>query len=372
MSSQKSDLAKAFKGKTILVTGHTGFKGAWLSLWLSALGANVIGYSEGVPTHPSFYESTRLSKRITDLRGDIRDGSKMMQTVEQHSPEFVFHLAAQPLVRDSYLKPIETFEINVIGTANVLEAVRSNDCVKVCICVTSDKCYENMGLPHAYKEDDRLGGDDPYSASKAAAEIVITSYQRSFFTGQKRRDAKGLASARAGNVIGGGDWARDRIVPDCIRAISAGRPVVLRNPTSVRPWQHVMEALSGYLLLAVRIGDDPQRCQGAWNFGPPSGPSLTVSELVDRLLVEWGSGKWNVEKKKERDLPESRTLNLDSSKACDELGWSQTLSIDESIRLTAEWYKAFVEGSTDLEELSLQQIRSFVKTSRFLKSSALE
>jgi len=372
MSSQKSDLAKAFKGKTVLVTGHTGFKGAWLSLWLSALGANVIGYSEGVPTHPSFYESTRLSKRITDRRGDVRDGSKMMRMVEEHSPEFVFHLAAQPLVRDSYLKPVETFETNVIGTANVLEAVRSNHCVKVCICVTSDKCYENIGRPHAYKENDRLGGDDPYSASKAAAEIVIISYQRSFFAGKKHLDTKGLASARAGNVIGGGDWARDRIVPDCIRAISADRPVVLRNPTSVRPWQHVLEALSGYLLLAMRIRDDPQKYQGAWNFGPPSSPSLTVSELVDRLLVEWGSGKWNAEKKRERDLPESRTLILDSSKACDELGWSQTLTIEESIRLTAEWYKAFIEGSMDLEELSLQQIKSFVRTSRFLKSSALE
>ena len=372
MSSQKGDLAKAFKGKAILVTGHTGFKGGWLSLWLSALGANVIGYSDRVPTHPSFYESTHLDKRVTDLRGDIRDGSKMMQLIEEQSPEFVFHLAAQPLVRDSYLKPVETFETNVIGTVNVLEAVRSCSCVKACICVTSDKCYENMEWPHAHKENDRLGGNDPYSASKAAAEIVIASYQRSFFRNQKRGDMKGLASVRAGNVIGGGDWARDRIVPDCIRAISTGRSVILRNPTSIRPWQHVLEALSGYLLLAVKIRNDPQRYQGAWNFGPPSSPSLTVSELVDKLLVEWGSGKWNAEKKKERDLPESRTLNLDSSKACDELGWSQTLSIEESIRLTAEWYKAFVEGSTDLEELSLQQIKSFAKASSFLKSSALE
>ncbi len=288
MSVQKK-LINSYHDKTVLITGHTGFKGSWLALWLESLGAKVIGYSLDPPTDPSFFQVTGLSGRIIDIRGDILDRVKISEVIEKYHPDYIFHLAAQPLVRFSYKYPLDTFNVNIIGTANILESIRLSDCPVTCVCITSDKCYANRECNYAYQENDPLGGHDPYSASKAGAELVIDSYRKSYFSeGKKTRVS--LSSVRAGNIIGGGDWAEDRIVPDCIRALVKENPVVVRNPHAIRPWQFILDPLFGYLWLASKMREEPDKYADAWNFGPDHLNTLDVQTLTEKIILEWGSG----------------------------------------------------------------------------------
>jgi CDP-glucose 4,6-dehydratase len=284
--------SSAFAGRRVLVTGHTGFKGAWLSLWLQRLGAEVMGYALPPPTDPSLFELAKLARRLDHVVGDVRDLDALLTAFDRHAPEVVFHLAAQPLVLRSYREPKETFDTNVGGTVNVLEAVRRTPSVKAVVVVTSDKCYENREWVFGYREDDAMGGHDPYSASKGAAELVTAAYRRSFFAPDASTRVVGLASARAGNVIGGGDFADDRILPDALRAVQAGKPLLVRNPGSTRPWQHVLDPLAGYLLLATRLLDDPGRYAEAFNFGPDLSGVSSVRELVTSFYASLGDGRF--------------------------------------------------------------------------------
>ena len=332
-------MREAFSGRSVLVTGHTGFKGSWLCLWLLRLGAKVTGYSLAPDTEPSLFKQLGLSKRMESRIGDIRNPKRLDAVFRSSKPEFVFHLAAQALVRRSYDDPIDTFTTNVEGTARVLEAVRKTGSVRVCQIITSDKCYENRESPRPYREDDPLGGHDPYSASKACAEIAASSWRRSFF-GDGRVS---LSSCRAGNVIGGGDWAEDRIVPDCVRALMAGRDIPVRRPRSVRPWQFVLEPLSGYLRLAAAQRREPARFAGAWNFGPQEGKTLTVAELVDRIIRRWGSGR--LRSAEDPSAPnEAGLLTLDSSKARTSLGWSPAYGVERAVDETVAWYRSPVKA----------------------------
>jgi CDP-glucose 4,6-dehydratase len=355
------DLKNAFKKKRVLVTGHTGFKGGWLSFWLNEMGSEVTGFSNGVPTKPSFFETVGLKDCLVHVDGDIRDLEHLKRIVRACDPEYIFHLAAQPLVRDSYINPIKTFETNVLGTANVLEAARECESLASCVCITSDKCYENRDWAFAYRENDRLGGKDPYSASKAAAEMVAASYRTSFF---QSREAKrpAIVTARAGNVIGGGDWASDRIVPDCIRALNDGRSVVLRNPDSIRPWQHVLEPLAGYLRLAYLSGNDPERYSGAWNFGPMCEGTISVRNLVDGVIYEWGSGTSELGNQDER-RPEASILKLDCTKSVDNLNWRPSLKITEAIKMTVSWYKEMLSGEKNMKKYTSDQINGYSELS---------
>jgi CDP-glucose 4,6-dehydratase len=360
----KNIFADAFRGKDILITGHTGFKGGWLALWLESLGAKVTGYSLNPPTKPSFFESVGLKEKITHINGDIRNLDHLTSVVDQQRPEYVFHLAAQPLVRRSYRIPIETFEVNVMGTLNVLESVRRSQSVKACVCITSDKCYENQEWVYAYRENDPMGGYDPYSASKGAAELAISSYRRSFLSPESGSHTS-ISSVRAGNVMGGGDWAEDRIIPDCVRAITSGKALKVRNPLAVRPWQHVLDPLAGYLMLAAGMGQEAGRFSGAWNFGPFSTNSITVERLVDDFIKEWGSGHWeNVSDQRAVEHHEAGILRLDCTKANYLLGWLPIYSIDESIKETASWYRAFYSGERDMYDFTIDQIESYNARSR--------
>jgi len=353
-----------FKDRSVLVTGHTGFKGGWLSLWLKELGASVVGYSLMPPTKPSFFEAVGLEGHMTHVVGDIKDREKLAKVMKDHRPEIIFHLAAQPLVRRSYKFPAETFETNVIGTANVLEAIRATPGVRVGMMITSDKCYENMEWVHAYRENDRLGGHDPYSASKGAAEMVIQSYRNSFFPPEKVGEhGVSVASVRAGNVIGGGDWAEDRIIPDAVRSLVEGRPVQVRNPFAVRPWQFVLEPLSGYLLLAARMWEEPGSHASAWNFGPTSAENVTVQDLVSMVVRQWGSGTVEDASDKYRGAPhEAAFLKLDCTKAANLLGWRPAYDVATSVKETVDWYKAFEQGKADEKEMyriSVEQVRNY-------------
>lgn len=326
----------AYAGRRVLVTGHTGFKGSWLCEWLLGLGAEVSGLALEPPTDPSLFDELGLAGQLARHRiVDVRDTDSVRFAVAEARPEIVFHLAAQPLVRLSYEQPVETFETNVMGTVNVLEAVRGCDSVRVVVNVTSDKCYENRETGQAYCETDPMGGWDPYSASKGCAELVTTAYRRSFFGDAS--DVR-VASARAGNVIGGGDWAADRIVPDCIRALSAGQPIVVRNPDAVRPWQHVLEPLSGYLYLASRLWRDGARFDGPWNFGPDDQGTVRVSEVVDAIVRAWGSGSKGTPPAVGA-VHEASLLSLDIAKAKSELGWRPLFPIDRALAATASWYR---------------------------------
>jgi len=337
----------------VLVTGHTGFKGGWLTLWLQHLGAEVHGIALAPPTDPSFFSAIRWADSLTDQRIDIRDPGAIHRAVASARPSVVFHLAAQPLVRESYHDPVGTFTTNVIGTVHVLEAARACPEVRGIVNVTSDKCYENDESGAAYAESDRLGGSDPYSASKACAELVSTSYRRSFLSAG---GAPKLASARAGNVYGGGDWAADRVIPDCIRAFRRGEDVVLRHPRATRPWQHVLDALRGYLLLAERLVADPDSCDPAYNFGPPPGPAASVGELVAGIASRWGDGV--ASRVADGDHPHEATmLQLDSAKARQELGWRPLIPLTEGLDLTTAWYREFVGGRGDMTDTSLAHIR---------------
>lgn len=351
----KAAFGGAFSGRTVLVTGHTGFKGAWLALWLQELGAKVVGYALPPDAQPSLFEQSGLGRLVDSRLGDVRDAALLEKTLGETRPEIVFHLAAQPLVRMSYDAPVDTFATNVLGTANLLDAVRRTESVRVCVVVTTDKCYENREDDRAYREDDRLGGRDPYSASKACAELVVSSYRDSFF---RKEGRVSLSSARAGNVIGGGDWAADRLVPDCVRALAADRPIAVRNPRSVRPWQHVLEPLSGYLTLAARQLAEPAAFAEAWNFGPDHGAALTTGEVADLVVRAWGSGRWT--SACDPSAPhEAGLLSIDSAKARARLGWRPGYGPQEAVARTIAWYRAAREKGFDAAAFTRRQTADY-------------
>ena len=344
--------ASSWHGRKVLVTGHTGFKGGWLSLWLHQLGAEVTGFSLPAPTEPSFFEQTRLAELVRHVEGDVRDLAAVEAVMRETQPDVVFHLAAQPLVRYSYDAPVETFDTNVMGTVNVLEACRKVDSVRAVVCITTDKCYENREWIWPYRENDPMGGHDPYSASKGAAELAISAYRRSFFQKGAR-----IASVRAGNVIGGGDWALDRLVPDIIRAMLAGQPPQIRNPNSIRPWQHVLEALNGYILIAQRLLEGRDECACAWNFGPADDDTQPVGWIVEEMLAAWPE-KISWEQPKGDHPHEAVLLKLDSSKARNELGWRPRLRLKQALGKVIEWHSAVAAGE-DARAVSLRQLEAY-------------
>lgn len=350
-----------YEGKRVLITGHTGFKGCWLTLWLHRLGAKVFGYSQGLPTTPCMFDVLSVSKLITDYRGDICALEKIEQILERDKPEFVFHLAAQPIVKLSYIDPVETFRTNVLGSLTILEAIRRTSTRCTAVMITSDKCYENVEWTWGYRENDRLGGLDPYSASKAAAECAIRSACHSFF---KSPDPVRLATVRAGNVIGGGDWAPSRIVPDCVRAWAEKQPVTIRAPKSTRPWQHVLEPLSGYLRTAQELNQRAELHSQAFNFGPRSDETRTVLELLEAIAAFWqfSEGAEKVRVDSNQDFHEAGLLKLNCDKALHELGWSPALDFARTARMTAEWYDRYYHPSvSDLLGFTLRQIDRYVE-----------
>lgn len=350
-----------YAGKPVLITGHTGFKGSWLSTWLPELGAKVIGYALAPPTEPNMFEALRLEKKLVHFLGDVRDAKRLEFVFDQYKPQIVFHMAAQPIVRRSYREPQTTFETNVMGTVNLLETVRRTECAKIVIVVTSDKCYENREQNLGYKETDQLGGRDPYSSSKACAELVVAAYRSSFFESSSDSPVVAIASARAGNVVGGGDWGEDRLVPDCIRALNVGKEILIRNPASVRPWQHVLEPLSGYLLLGAKLHENRARFATAWNFGPSGNDNSTVEEIVKKVIAYWGSGTYNA-KPAGKEPKEASLLRLDCGKAHEILGWQPTYSTDEALRETVAWYKKFYQGEDPLKlyNYTVKQIAKYM------------
>ena len=331
-----------FKGKRLLITGHTGFKGSWLAIWLHELGAEVIGVAQNPYTERDNYVLSGIGKKIkADLRADIRNGNRIKEIFREYRPEIVFHLAAQPLVRLSYDIPVDTYETNVMGTIHIMEAIRVTDSVKAGVMITTDKCYENKEQIWGYRENEPMGGYDPYSSSKGAAEIAINSWRCSFFNPEQHaKHGKSIASVRAGNVIGGGDWALDRIIPDCIKALEAGRPIEIRSPKAIRPWQHVLEPLSGYMLLAKKMWDEPARyCEG-WNFGPKLESITPVWDVAQKVVRNYGKGELTDISGPEA-LHEANLLMLDISKAKFRLNWEPKMNIDKCVALTVDWYKRY-------------------------------
>ena len=349
-----------YKGKRVLVTGHTGFKGSWLSIWLHELGAEVVGVALDPYSDKDNYVLSGIGKKIkADIRADIRDGENLKQIFAKYKPEIVFHLAAQPLVRLSYDIPVETYEANVMGTIHVMEAIRATESVKVGVMITTDKCYENKEQIWGYREDEPMGGYDPYSSSKGAAEIAINSWRRSFFNpadyGKKHHVA--IASVRAGNVIGGGDWALDRIIPDCIRAIEAEKTIEIRSPKAIRPWQHVLEPLGGYMLLASKMWYEPTKyCEG-WNFGPRTESIANVWDVATKLIRNYGKGELK-DVSDPNALHEAKLLMLDINKAYFKLGWEPRMNIDQCMSMVADWYKRY--KSEDVYNLCVDQINKYV------------
>lgn len=351
-----------FKNKKVLVTGHTGFKGSWLSLWLHELGAQITGLALAPATELSHFELIGLRKIINHIEGDIRDSNIVGKVFKTANPEIVFHLAAQALVRDSYENPKYTFDTNIGGTVNILEAVRTSSSVKAVVIITSDKCYENKEWVWGYRENDPMGGHDPYSASKGATEIVCSAYRRSFFNKTGRGPHMGFATVRAGNVIGGGDWAKDRLIPDCVRALTENRPIVIRNQSATRPWQHVLDPLSGYLLLAQKLCEDSDRFSGAWNFGPVEATHVSVLELAERFVAAWGDGRIELRQANQHTLHEAHLLRLSIDKAILELNWSPIVDSSAAINWTIDWYKAWAQGESELRQISVEQIQAYVES----------
>ena len=361
MGPLNGSLRQAYRGRRVLLTGHTGFKGSWLALWLAELGAEVTGYALEPGTSPSLFEAARVEERVRHVIGDVRDGERLRRTWREARPEIVFHLAAQSLVRESYADPLATLDVNVMGTAQVLETARTWPERLALVVVTSDKCYENREWVWAYRENDPMGGHDPYSMSKGASELVVSSWRRSFFESGRAAGDVACASARAGNVIGGGDWAPDRIVPDSVRALALGDRIAVRSPQAVRPWQHVLEPLSGYLRLgAGLLADDPadrRRHADAWNFGPETANARSVRELVGTIVTRWGSGGWD----DASDLAaphEAHLLRLSIDKAHAALGWLPRWDFDSTVTRTVDWYRAFYAGD-DMREWCTQQIADY-------------
>jgi len=349
-----------WKGKKVLVTGHTGFKGSWLSLWLQSLGAEVVGVSLDVPTTPSLYEQANVSENMISLREDIRDVVAIRKIFQDHLPEIVFHLAAQPLVRLSYREPVETYEINVMGTLHVLEGIRSIDSVRSAVMITTDKCYQNKEWVWGYRETDTLGGHDPYSSSKGAAELLISSYRNSYFPQDKYSEHKtAIASARAGNVIGGGDWAEDRLIPDIIKAFKNNEKVIIRNPKSTRPWQHVLEPLSGYLKLAEQLEKNGDQYAEAWNFGPAEIDARPVQWIVEKMAKLWGENANWINDKSEHPH-EANYLKLDCSKAHMKLNWYPRWDLSETLLRIVEWHKLKDEHN-NYRKLCLTQINDYMR-----------
>src|SRR5271167_1241073 len=349
-----------WQGKKVLLTGHTGFKGSWMSLWLERLGADVTGYSLAPPTLPSLFETASVALGMRSITGDVCDLPHLKQAMAEAKPEIAFHMAAQPLVRTSYEDPILTYQTNVMGTANLLEAVRAAESVRVVVVITTDKCYENQNSVRGYRETDRLGGHDPYSNSKACAELVVGAYRDSFFEAGDNSHSVALASARAGNVIGGGDWARNRLIPDAIRSFGAGKTLKIRNPQATRPWQHVLEPLRGYLMLAQSLHEHGNAFAEAWNFGPKPGDEQPVRWIVERIVSDWSSpATWEID---EGEHPhEAQNLHLDWSKAAQQLGWSPALDLTEALSLTVDWYRDFL-GGKKAREICLEQIDAYCAT----------
>jgi len=337
-----------FRGKRILITGHTGFKGSWLTIWLNELGAEIIGYALEPYTDRDNFVLCKIEDKITHIVGDVRNFDKLKMVFEKYEPEFVFHLAAQPIVRESYINPKDTLDINIGGTINVLECCRLADSVKVIINVTSDKCYENKDWVWGYRENDSLGGYDPYSSSKGCSELITAAFRYSFFNpGKLIEHGKSLSSVRAGNVIGGGDWQMDRLIPDCVKALENKESIAIRNPKATRPWQHVLEPLSGYLLLASKMYLEPDKYSGAWNFGPNYESVKSVGKIVDFVIEKWGNGNW-FSTSSQDDLHEAKLLALDTNKAKNKLGWKPRWDIKKCVEKTIEWYKDYPENVYDL------------------------
>lgn len=347
-----------YKGKTVLITGHTGFKGSWLAIWLRELGANVIGFALDPYTEKDNFVVSKLESKIVDIRGDIRNKESLEEVFKKYKPEFVFHLAAQPLVRLSYEQPVETYETNVMGTINILECIKNTVETKIGIMITTDKCYDNKEQIWGYKETDSLGGYDPYSSSKGAAEIAINSWRSSYFNPKDYKiHKKSIASVRAGNVIGGGDWALDRIIPDCIRALEKGEKIGIRNPNAIRPWEHVLEPLSGYLLLGQKMYEEENKYSEAWNFGPDLDSILPVWEIGELIIKNYGKGELE-DKSSKDEVHEAKLLALDISKARFKLGWKPTWNIEQAIEKTVEWYREYKRQ--DVYELCVRQIKNFL------------
>jgi len=352
-----------WSGKKVFLTGHTGFKGSWLSLWLQELGAQVTGYALQPPTDPSLYETAGVAQGMRSITADIRDAEKLTAAMCAAAPDIVIHMAAQPLVRHSYIEPVETYSTNVMGTVNLLEAVRGTKSVKAVVNVTSDKCYDNREWVWGYRENEAMGGYDPYSSSKGCAELVTSAYRNSYFHPKSYQShGVAIASARAGNVIGGGDWAGDRLIPDIVRAIMQGKPVNIRNPHAIRPWQHVLEPLSGYLILAQKLYEDGARFAEGWNFGPDDKDAKPVQWIVERLTQAWGEGaSWVLDG---GDHPhEAHYLKLDCSKAKIRLDWHPRWHLESVLRAIIEWHREHRDGK-DMRELTLRQIRAYNKNIR--------
>jgi len=350
-----------WRGKKIFITGHTGFKGSWLSLWLHSLGAEVTGYALQPPTQPSLFEICNMDELVTSVIGDVRDGEALTKAMLRAQPEVVIHMAAQPLVRDSYRNPVDTYAINVMGTVHLLEAVRVCKSIKAVVNVTTDKCYENKEWVWGYRENEPMGGYDPYSNSKACSELVTASYRSSFFNPQEyHRHGVAIATARAGNVIGGGDWAAERLIPDCINALLHDETIIIRNPNAIRPWQHVLEPLSGYLLLAQRLYEDGINSAEGWNFGPNDNDAKPVEWIVKKMCAEWGShARYEVDKGVHPH--EAHYLKLDCSKAKAKLNWQPCWNLEQTIEKIMEWVHAYQEKAT-MRDVCLRQIHEYMKS----------
>jgi len=356
------DLVKAWKGRRVFLTGHTGFKGSWLALWLGKLGAQIRGYALDPCTQPNLFNLASVGSVIEDIRGDVRDYAQLEASITQFEPEVVFHLAAQPIVRRSYVDPLGTYGTNVMGTVHLLEAIRKTPSVRAVVCVTTDKCYQNQGWIWPYRENDPLGGHDPYASSKACAEIVSAAYRSSFFSVERLQEHHvALATARAGNVIGGGDWSEDRLIPDLVRGFRSGQPVLIRRPNAIRPWQHVLESLHGYMMLAQKLLAEPARFASAYNFGPRDEEVWPVERIANRFVEIWGNGASWI-RDSVPSVHEDQVLRLDSSKAHVALGWTPKLKIEAALEWTMAWYLAWNQGA-DMAEFTEKQVAEYEQLS---------
>jgi len=351
-------LVKTWQGRRVFLTGHTGFKGSWLALWLARLGAQIRGYALDPSTEPNLFNQASVSSVVEDVRGDVRDYAKLEASMVEFAPDVVFHLAAQPIVRRSYVDPVGTYGTNVMGTVHLMEAIRRTPSVRAAVCVTTDKCYQNQEWIWPYRETDPLGGYDPYASSKACAEIVSAAYRSSFFPTERLQEHHvGLATARAGNVMGGGDWSEDRLIPDLIRGFRSNQPVLIRRPNAIRPWQHVLDPLHGYLMLAQELLAQPARFASAYNFGPSDEDIWPVERIATKLVRMWGDGASWI-RDSVPSVHEDQVLRLDASKARVELGWKPRLGIEAALEWTTEWYRAWNQGD-NMAEFTEKQIAEY-------------